>query len=79
MKLFRSVLSTIFPAFLLLSVSIAQAQNIQTPNITLSPEKGLWIKSEDESMGFKIGIRLQHQLLVHTTLSEQEAVQSSFL
>lgn len=59
---FSTSVSLIF--FLSLISSSLFAQQISTPKISLSPQKGLWIESADEFMGFHVGFRLQQQFIV---------------
>lgn len=61
---------------LLFIASPLVAQSIESPNITVSPEKGFWIESADGFMGYHIGFRLQQQLVLtaHDGQIEGEAL-----
>tara|TARA_R110000868_G_scaffold235273_8_gene489133 strand:+ start:38171 stop:39358 length:1188 start_codon:yes stop_codon:yes gene_type:complete len=79
MKRFLST-STTFLVLLLLFVSLPIfAQNIASPVVALSPEKGLLIESQDGFMGLKLGFRLQQQLIFTAPFEENEAAQTDFL
>ncbi len=78
MKFSSGFSSTLIIVFLLLFSYLIKAQEAEAPIITLSPEKGLWIENRDGSMGLKLGIRLQQQLVIETPLSGAEPVQTNF-
>ncbi len=78
MKLKSGFSSTLVLAYLLLFSLTIKAQPLEAPVISLSPEKGLWIESQDGFMGVKLGVRLQQQLVVDTPYSEGEPIQSNF-
>lgn len=49
---------------LLFIASPLVAQSIESPKVSVSPEKGFWIESADGFMGFHVGFRLQQQLIL---------------
>lgn len=61
----------------LLSVRLS-AQNYPVPKVALSPEKGLWIESEDGFMGFKVGFRLQQQLVLTKAFESAEPLAGEY-
>tara|TARA_R110002124_G_scaffold208776_1_gene375082 strand:+ start:1794 stop:2981 length:1188 start_codon:yes stop_codon:yes gene_type:complete len=79
MKTFFAASSTCFVLLLLLFSSLIKAQDSQTPLVSLSPSKGLWIETPDEEMGLQLGFRLQQQLAVTAPLSSEQSPQTEFL
>lgn len=73
----KVVVLSLFSIFL---TSLAvNAQSYPAPKISLNPEKGLWIESEDGFMGLKLGFRLQQQLLFTQNMEASESLDSEFL
>jgi len=79
MKTFFGTFASIIIIILLLSSSNINAQSIEPPTVSLSAEKGLWIESQDKSIGFKLALRLQQQFSVISSLTDTEPVQTDFL
>lgn len=50
--------------FLLTFSSSLNAQQIDSPKISVTPQKGFWVESQDGFMGFHVGLRLQQQLVL---------------
>ncbi|MBO6523266.1 MAG: hypothetical protein JJ971_05525 [Balneolaceae bacterium] len=78
MKFKSGFSSTLIFACLLLFSFTVTAQEMQAPVISLSPERGFWIESQDGFMGLKLGFRLQQQLIIETPYSEDESIQTNF-
>lgn len=73
----KVVVLSLFSTFL--TSATVLAQSYPAPKISLSPEKGLWIESEDGFMGLKLGFRLQQQLLLTQNIEDTESLNSEFL
>lgn len=78
MKFKSGFSSTLIFACLLFFSFTVTAQELEEPIITLSPERGLWIESQDGFMGLKLGFRLQQQLVIEAPYSENESIQTDF-
>jgi len=79
MKTILGIAQTCFIVVLLFSNSTLCAQDIQSPKVTLTPEKGFWIESQDGFMGMKLGLRLQQQISYIAPINTSESGQTEFL
>lgn len=78
MKFKSGFSSTLILACLLLFSLTVTAQEPEAPVVSLSPDRGLWIESQDGFMGLKLGFRLQQQLIIEAPYSGDESIQTNF-
>lgn len=69
---------SILSLLLLFTPVFIHAQEIPEVQITVSPEKGIWLESEDGFMGFKLGFRLQQQLGLEKSISSSDPASGYF-
>jgi hypothetical protein len=62
-----------------LSPQITKAQTSDAIQVTVSPDKGVRFQSADGFMEFRLGFRLQQQVMLTQLLTENESVKGAFL